>query len=250
MRGYPGRSVSGVLPCSYGCIQRKFLYERDGYMKKKILAIAVITACLATLASGTLAYFTSSETAHNVITSGGIDIAIIETQADKETGTEIPYPDKPITGVMPGESVSKIVTVKNLENSGDAWIRVMVNITGQFADGTAIMPDQLGVIGFEPNLTYWEFDEEEGYYYHKQPVGSGELTAPLFKEVKFAPEMGNEYQNCTVFIDVAADAVQSDNNPIPEGGDVTDIEGWPEGMTDEETSEETSSEPESSDSAE
>ena len=215
-------------------------------MKKKIFAIAVITACLAVMASGTLAYFNSSETAHNVITSGGIDIAIVETKADKETGTEVPYPDKPITGVMPGESVSKIVTVKNLETSGDAWIRVMVNVTGRFADDTAIMPDQLGVIGFEPNLTYWAYDEEEGYYYHKEPVAPGELTAPLFKEIKFAPEMGNEYQNCTVEVIVDAQAVQSANNPIPEGGDVTDIKGWSEGAADEETSEETSSEPESS----
>jgi len=190
-------------------------------MKRKLLALAVVTICLAIIASGTLAYFTAEETAHNVITSGNINIEIVETQRDVETGTEIPYPDEPLGGIMPGQSVSKIVTVKNKEESAKAWIRVMVNVTGQFADGTTIMPDQLKVISFEPNETYWGFDEEEGYFYHKAPVDSGKQTAPLFKEVKFAPEMGNEFQNCTVYIDVNAEAVQYDNNPNnPDPADV------------------------------
>ena len=47
-------------------------------MKKKILLLASAVICLAILATGTLAYFTSSKTAHNVITSGGITIEIEE----------------------------------------------------------------------------------------------------------------------------------------------------------------------------
>ena len=181
-------------------------------MKKKIFALALIALCAAVTAAGTLAYFTDSATAHNVITSGGIDIEIVETRVDKETGNEVPYPDEPISGIMPGQNVSKIVTVKNHETSGDAWIRAMVNVTGQFADGTAIMPEQLRYIAFEHNETYWEYDEEEGYFYCKEPVKSGEATAPLFKEVKFAAEMPNEYQGCTVYIDVIAEAVQTAHN--------------------------------------
>ena len=196
-------------------------------MKTRILAILVVTICLAVIGYGTLAFFTDEAVAHNVITTGGVAIEIVETQRDEDTGTEVPYPDSPLAGVMPGQSVSKIVTVKNKEESSMAWIRVAVNISGQFADGTAIMPDQLSVIRFQPNETYWMYDEEEGYYYHKEPVDSGEQTNPLFKEIKFAPEMGNEFQNCTVYIDVSADAVQYANNPIPEGKDVTAIPGWP-----------------------
>lgn len=196
-------------------------------MKKRIFAIAVIMICLAVIGYGTVAFFTDEAVAHNVVTTGGINIEIVETQRDEATGTEVPYPDTALNGVMPGQSVSKIVTVKNKEQSSEAWIRVMVNVTGQFADGTAIMPDQLRVISFEYNDTYWLYDAEEGYYYHKAPVDSGKQTAPLFKEVKFAPEMGNEFQNCTVCIDVSAEAVQVANNPIPAEGDVTDIPGWP-----------------------
>ena len=197
-------------------------------MKKRIVAIAVIGICLAVVGYGTLAFFTDEAVAHNVITTSGINIEIVQTQRDDATGTEVPSPDEPLRGVMPGQRVSKIVTVKNNEQSSAAWIRVMVNVTGQFADGTAMMPDQIQVISFEPNATYWLYDEDEGYYYHKEPVGSGEQTAPLFKEVKFATEMGNEFQGCTVYIDVSAAAVQAANNSIPEGGTVIDIKGWPE----------------------
>ena len=208
-------------------------------MKKKLLVLAT-ALCLTAAVSGTLAYFTDEDVAHNVITTGGIDIEIIETQVDKESGTEVPYPSDPISGVMPGESISKIVTVKNLTGSGDAWIRVTVNTVGQFADGTAIMPTQLRqVVTFEYNNTYWLYDDEDGCYYYRETVGAEELTAPLFKEVKFSPDMSNEYQNCTVYIDVAAEAVQTANNPIPDGGDVTDVKGWPgdKGSLDEQPAE-------------
>ena len=54
-----------------------------------------------------------------------------------------------------------------------------------------------------------------------------QLSEELFKEVKFNPNMGNEYQNCTAKIIINAQAVQTANNPIPEGGSVIDIKGWP-----------------------
>ena len=77
-------------------------------MKRKILLAAVAVICLSLLGVGTLAYFTSDGTAHNVITTGGVDIELIETTDDGK-----PFPEEGISGVMPGESVTKRVTVKN-----------------------------------------------------------------------------------------------------------------------------------------
>ena len=79
-------------------------------MKKKILLLASVAICAAILASGTIAYFTAEDQAHNVITSGAVDIQIEEWQ--DEIGN--PYPNDPID-VMPGVTVSKIATIKNLE---------------------------------------------------------------------------------------------------------------------------------------
>ena len=47
-------------------------------MKKKILVLAALAIAVAIAATGTLAYFTATGTARNVITSGGISIAIEE----------------------------------------------------------------------------------------------------------------------------------------------------------------------------
>ena len=68
-------------------------------MKRKILAAAMIVICLSLLAYGTMAYFSSEDTAHNVITSGGVNIDLQEW-ADKEK--TVPFPEDGVTGVMPG----------------------------------------------------------------------------------------------------------------------------------------------------
>lgn len=211
-------------------------------MKKKILSITVIAICLAVLGYSTLAFFAdTSPVVHNVITSGGIDVEIVETtdEIDPETGKPRPFED--VSGVMPGGKVSKIVTVVNKDNSSESWIRVWVNIAISEPGNPILNPtiknlpltitnaagEVIDVVTLDINGEDWVQDEDY-YYYYKTPVAPSEVTEPLFENVKFAPEMGNEYQNCKVLIDIHAEAVQTANNPIPDGGDVTDIQGWPE----------------------
>lgn len=52
-------------------------------MKRKLLVLSVAAICLAIIAAGTLAYFNAEDKAHNVITAGGINIAVNEW-ADEE----------------------------------------------------------------------------------------------------------------------------------------------------------------------
>ena len=47
-------------------------------MKKKIAIICSIIAVLAIVSIGSLAYFTAEDTATNVITTGGIQIELVE----------------------------------------------------------------------------------------------------------------------------------------------------------------------------
>lgn len=206
-------------------------------MKKRILTLAALMICLATFASGTLAYFTVKDKAHNVITSSNVGIELIEKTIDKD-GTKVDFPSEGISGVMPGDSVSKIVSIENT-GKGEAWIRVWVN-TAVSEQGNPItnptiknLPLEITVNGKTIPVISYEVDEskwiyEDGYYYYKQPVPSEKSTDILFDEVHFAKEMGNEYQNCKVMIDISAEAVQTANNLIPDGGDVTDVKGWPE----------------------
>lgn len=188
-------------------------------MKKKIFVLAAVVVCIAIAATGTLAYFTTSDTARNVITSGTIDIDVVERMViidenGKETETE--FPAEGIQGVMPGTAVSKVVQVENT-GTGKAWIRVSVEAAIVSASGEALPTD---VMTFEV-LEGWT--EKDGYYYYNEPVATGEVTGELFTEVNFAPSMGNEYQNCTANIVINAEAVQVANNAET----VLEAQGWP-----------------------
>ena len=184
-------------------------------MKKKILLAAILVICLSILATGTLAYFTADGTARNVITSGFVDIELIEKHIG-EDGTEVDFPGE-ISGVMPGCSVSKIVSVKNTD--AESWIRVKVETKITGADGKALPTD---VVSYDVDTTKWQL--KDGYYYYLKPVSTGASTDILFDEVAFAGSMGNEYQNCKTEIIISAQAVQTANN----GATVAEAAGWPE----------------------
>ena len=182
-------------------------------MKRKLLILSVLAICIATLAAGTLAYFTSEEKAHNVITTGGVEIAVQEWADEEKTK---PFED--LTGIMPGMTVTKIAVIKNT-GASDAWVRVKVekNIKLQ-GEGT---PDA-ALVELNLNLTDWTLGED-GYLYYNKVLKPGEVTEPLFTAVTFNVTMGNEYQNATATVDVAAHAVQTANN----GDTVMDAKGWP-----------------------
>lgn len=194
-------------------------------MKKKILVVAMLAVLASIAATGTLAYFTTEESAVNVITSGGIAIEIVEkTKAD--SGVEVDFPEEGLINVMPGTSASKIVRIKNTGKS-EAWIRVKMESRIVSADGQEL-PLEIGENEKEPVmertiLEGW-IDGGDGYYYYNEPVGPEDLTKELIDTVKFNPAMGNEYQGCTANIEISAQAVQTANN----GTKVTDAKGWPE----------------------
>lgn len=193
-------------------------------MKKKILLVTTMVICLAIAATGTLAYFTAEDTAHNVITSGGVNIELVEQTKD-EDGTLVDFPEEGIKGVMPGSDVSKIVSVKN-DGESEAWIRVGMEAKLTAADGSPL-PLDIEEVGPVMDFTMggsWHMDFD-GYIYYAKPVAPGESTEILFDTIHFAPEMGNEYQNCTANIVISAQAVQTANN----GDTVMEAAGWPAG---------------------
>lgn len=197
--------------------------------KKKILSLAVIVALLAIAAMGTLAYFTDTGTAHNVITTGKIDITLNDKTID--AGVVVDFPEDGVFGVMPSETVDKIVSVTN-NSAGHAWVRIRIEPAIVSADGAALplLIEDDTIPAFTINLTdseKWSCGAD-GCWYYTESLAPGATTDVLFDSVTFAFELGNEYQNCTATIDVTAEAVQTVNNPIPDGGTVEDIPGWPE----------------------
>lgn len=182
-------------------------------MKRKVLILSALAMLVAIFAAGTLAYFTADGKAHNVITTGGVDIAVQEWADEAKT-----QPFEDVTGIMPGMTVTKIAEIKNTSAS-DAWVRVKLTKRIQLkGDGT---PDT-GLVALHYNTAAWT-QGEDGYWYYSKALKSGEVTEPVFTDVTFNVAMGNEYQNATATVDVAAQAVQTANN----GSTVTDAQGWP-----------------------
>ena len=186
-------------------------------MKRKLLILSVLAICVAIVAAGTLAYFTAEDTAHNVITSGGVDIELKEW-ADEAKQT--PFED--VTGIMPGVTVTKIAEIKNT-GASEAWVRVLITKDIQLAGDSEVDPN---LIKLGLNTTDWTLGTD-GYYYYNKALKPGETTAPILSSVTFEPTMGNEYQNATATVDVAAHAVQTANN----GDTVMDAKGWPASET-------------------
>ncbi len=180
-------------------------------MKRFLLAAAAVLVCLAAV-GGTYAYYTVSSTAHNVITTGAVKIAVEEWQQTDQG--MIPYPKESVA-VMPGHQVSKIVNIRNLDKK--CYIRARIEATILDAEGNSMVltPKETDdMLHLNINTDFWQKkkqDEIWWYYYRALPEDT--VTEPLFDTVIFdGQEMGNSYQDCTIQIQVIAQAVQADNN--------------------------------------
>jgi len=186
-------------------------------MKKKVMVLAIIAICFAIAAYGTVAYFTYNETATNVIVAGNVKIALNQWE---QTQTGMRTPSEGPLDILPGTSVSRIVEVKNT-GSNPAWIRISVETVIQLAAGITGEVDTT-LISFTVDREHWT--ERDGFYYYEQPLQASEVTAPLFTQVVFAENMGNQYQDSTAILTIMAQATQVVHN----GETVWEAAGWPE----------------------
>lgn len=180
--------------------------------KAKLFTIAILAITVATLASTTLAYFTAENTAHNVITTSGVEIEIQEW-ADKDKTKKF----EDLSGVMPGATETKIAEVKNT-GGAPAWIRVKIEKRIALNGEGEV---DLDLVKLDIDTTNWT--EKDGWYYYNKKLPANEVTTPIFTTVTFDTTMGNEYQNSKATVTVYAQAVQSDNN----GDTVLTAQGWP-----------------------
>lgn len=183
--------------------------------KTRLAALAVAVCCTALAAAGTLAYVANQETARNVITTARLEMTLHE-----ETDGGRPFPADGVVNVLPDSCVEKRVYV---ENSGEAafWCRIRVEKSIQAAEG---VDAQLSFdhIALDVNTVAWT--ERDGYYYYNAPVQPGECTLPLFTQLRFGGELGNEYVNARLAVRVHAQTVQCRNN----GTSAPEAAGWPE----------------------
>lgn len=181
-------------------------------MKKKIIVCALLVICLSLIAYSTTAFLTYTETATNVITTGGVDIELLESSSESETSEGV--------AVHPATEVAKTVQVKNTGNQS-AWLRISVETVITLSQEINATAD-VSLVSFDINTEDWT--EKDGYYYYNQQLLPDEITEPLFTTVFFSEKMDNTYKNSFATIKVFAYATQVKNN----GSTVFEAAGWPE----------------------
>lgn len=183
--------------------------------QKWISLIALVVCCAALIASGTLAFYNAEETAKNVMTTGKLDIDLKE-----ETDGGEPWPEEGFKGIVPGKEVTKIVYGVNT-GTMDVYLRIGLGKEIIPAEGVTA---ELDFENITLDLNTEDWTEKDGWHYYNTPLKPGEKSVPLFTKVSFGTELGNEYMNATVIIDVNMQAVQAGNN----GESALTATGWPE----------------------
>ncbi len=190
-------------------------------MKRKIpLAMALVALAVSILSVGTLAFFSVRDQTINRITMGNVHAELIE-QTKTEQGV-VPYPAETVTGVMPGEALSKIVFAKNTGGSA-IWVRMRAVVTCTVTDdnGKDAAADAAGITP-QYNTADWTAGAD-GWYYYNAALAPEAVTPPLFETVTFSLDLGNDYADAKVQVAVSLEAVQSVNN----GASALLAAGWP-----------------------
>lgn len=185
--------------------------------KLKLTAIAVASVIITLLSQGTLAYYSTVGKATNVITTGGVELQIVET-----TSQGTPFPEEGVY-VMPGDVVSKQVAVKNIcEHPFYLRVKIVYGIDSE------VLPAE-ECFKLNVNNTDWTF--KDGWYYYNGELNVGDTTPFIFSNVEIVgSKVDKSYIGKTLLLTVDAQAVQSEHNPAPEG-DTTLVLGWPAEQT-------------------
>lgn len=173
-------------------------------MKKALLLLIAILLVFAVV-SATLANDNTKEgRTRNVITTGEVKISINEaTEVNgviHEGLSSIEFTD-----VLPGQTTSKIVTIKN--EAEKCWLRVKVEIAVDPTPEDGSKPSELIVPNIDSNL--WSYSG--GYYYFRKPLETNDIAA-MFDKVLFAPSIGNAYAGSQAKMIITAEATQYVNN--------------------------------------
>jgi predicted ribosomally synthesized peptide with SipW-like signal peptide len=187
--------------------------ETNKMKNKKLLAVTASVVLLGAIGVGsTLAYFTDTEQASNVVTMGHVDIELTEPQFS-EANT-----DNTIENVVPNQEITKDPTITVGEDSEDCYVRVYLEITELDADQQAALLENINI-----DDSKWVLGDD-GYYYYQDVLSKGD-EVEFFTTVTIPEDWGNEVADMTFEINVSAEAIQSDYFE-PETNSSDQIVGW------------------------
>lgn len=177
-------------------------------MRRKVALTAAAVAMVGTLAvGGTLAWFTDTETATNVITTGNVDVRWFENdEAITDENPGVTYGED--TPVTPGQELKKEAKITN-EGKNAAFVRAKINIPEGYEDVVLLNRD---------THTHWSPIQEDGYFYYLVVLNPGDSTDLLLNSLIIADNAGNEIADLAdddkISVILDAEAIQSDNTNV------------------------------------
>lgn len=190
--------------------------------KKKIALLVTSLALIATLLiGGTLAYFTDSDDATNVITLGKVDGELDEPLWDDNN------PESEIGNVVPGDKIVKDPTLTLASDSEDAYARFLVTYSGDLTESQFEELKFLKITGTDSdgNETTEEVNLTAGGYFYVQDILSAGGSYKLFDYVVIPNTWGNNMAEKTFNINVVVELIQADNF-TPGTDDNGNIDSW------------------------
>ena len=182
--------------------------------KMRLLLVAIAAIVVTWLTQPTLAYYTMIGTATNVVTSGDIILMIHEKTADGQD-----FPEEGVY-VIPGDIVSKIVTVENV-CSHPFYLRVRL-----VSNATNDVLSAEDCLKMDINTQHWTL-QPDGYLYYDSILEPGERTVPVFTQVEIVGQyVTQSHVGTTLSLTVQTQAVQSEHNPAEYPWLAS---GWPAG---------------------
>ena len=183
-------------------------------LKSRFAVVSLVAIVLTLLTQGTLAYYSTVGKATNVITSGNLELTIREKT---DQGTEFPTEG---VYIVPGDVVSKVVTVENTcEHPFYLRVKLVYGIDSQELPSEEC---------FKLNINEENWILKDGWYYYSAILKPGEETPEVFSHVEIVgSKVDTGYIGKTLSLTVLAQAVQSENNPPAVDDDLSSVAGWP-----------------------
>ena len=189
--------------------------------KKSIITMVAALALVGAIGVGsTLAYFTDSDAASNVVTMGHVDITLTETSGDEEV--VITDEGLAFDHIVPGDVLSKEPVITVADDSENCYLRAKVVIDG-LDEINGDYADEL-LANIDINGKQWKLGDD-GYFYYQSEV-TAEDVVTLFTTVTIPTAWGNEAADEEFTIAITAEAIQADNFTPATAEDEKTITGW------------------------
>ena len=187
--------------------------------KKETLLIVLTLLAIGTIFGTSLAFFSRSVIAENVITFGSADLKLYETCLD-DLGTETEFNPAHVDNVTSAGIQKRIFRVENT-GKHPIYVRLHFEICGTTSEGVPFKTTEYLTVC--PNFGEWK--EKEEWFYYSAVVNPNEKTKELIVEVIFdIDQLTRNYPGSNYELSVYAQGVQSENNST----ELWSVQGWPE----------------------